>query len=389
MDNYLNSMRPEATNSPESGIVAVFNYGRDREGLTPLWTGEGDLPTPEFIHRAATEGLIAGDTFYTWQRGVPKLRQALADYHQRVYNKPMPAERFFITGSGMQAIQLAIQAIAGSGDEVIVPSPVWPNITAALGIMGAQPTMVAMDFSQNGWSLDLEKIASSITDKTKALFVNSPGNPTGWIASPDTLGEILNLARKHGIWIIADEVYGRFVYNGDRAPSFYDIAEENDRIIYINTFSKNWAMTGWRVGWISAPPELGQIFENLIQYSTSGVAGFMQRAAITAIDDGEAFFLEQRGKARQSRDILVEALDSTGKVQFAIPQGALYLFFSVDGEPDGVELAKRLVDEANVGLAPGEAFGPGGQGFLRACFLRDTGQIKAAAERMAECLCPS
>lgn len=389
MDNFINSMRSEATSSPESGIVAVFNYGRDREGLTPLWTGEGDLPTPEFIHRAATEGLIAGDTFYTWQRGVPKLRQALADYHQRVYGKSMPPERFFVTGSGMQAIQIAIQAIAGSGDEVIIPSPIWPNITAALGIMGAKPVLVSMDFSPNGWSLDLDKIASSITDKTTALFINSPGNPTGWMADLDMLQDILDLARKHGLWIIADEVYGRFVYNGDRAPSFYDIAEEEDRIIYVNTFSKNWAMTGWRVGWISAPPELGQIFENLIQYSTSGVAGFMQRGAIAALDEGEAFILEQREKARQSRDILVEALNSTGKARFAVPQGALYLFFSIDGEPDGIELAKRLVDEANVGLAPGEAFGPGGEGFLRACFLRDTDQIKAAAERMAECLRPS
>jgi len=389
LDNYLSSMRPEATGSPESGIVAVFNYGRGREGLIPLWTGEGDLPTPEFIHRAATEGLIAGDTFYTWQRGVPKLRQALADYHQRVYGKSMPAERFFITGSGMQAIQIAIQAIAGSGDEVIVPSPIWPNITAALGIMGAKPVMVAMDFSPNGWSLDLEKLASSITDKTKALFVNSPGNPTGWMADLDMLRDILALARKHGLWIIADEVYGRFVYNGDRAPSFYDIAKDDDRIIYVNTFSKNWAMTGWRVGWISAPPELGQIFENLIQYSTSGVAGFMQRGATAALDEGESFFLEQREKARQSRDILVDALNSTGKARFAVPQGALYLFFSVEGEPDGEELAKRLVDEANVGLAPGEAFGPGAQGFLRACFLRDSDQIKVAAERMAECLRPS
>ena len=386
MDHYLNTMRPEAVNSPESGIVAVFNYGRDRKDLIPLWTGEGDLPTPAFIHQAATEGLIDGDTFYTWQRGVPKLRQALADYHQRVYGKSMPADRFFITGSGMQAIQIAIQAVAGAGDEVIVPSPVWPNINAALGVMGAKSVEVAMDFSQNGWSLDLEKLASNITDKTKALFINSPGNPTGWMADLDQLREILDLARKNNLWIIADEVYGRYVYNGERAPSFYDIAEESDRIIYVNTFSKNWAMTGWRMGWISAPPELGQIFENLIQYSTSGVAGFMQRGATAALEHGEEFFLQQREKARESRDILMEALLSTGKVHFAKPQGALYLFFSVNGEPDAVKLAKRLVDEANVGLAPGEAFGGGGSGYLRACFLRDTDQIKAAAQRLAEAI---
>ena len=386
MNHFVEKMRPEAVNSPESGIVAVFNYGRDRKNLTPLWTGEGDLPTPAFIHNPATQGLENGQTFYTWQRGIPELRQSLSNYHSRIYDKDIPAENFFITGSGMQAIQIAIQAVAGSGDEVIVPSPVWPNITAALGIMGARPVEVTMDFSQNGWSLDLDRLANSISDKTRALFINSPGNPTGWTADHDQLRAILALARKHGLWIIADEVYGRFVYNGDRAPSFYDVAGDDDRIIYVNTFSKNWAMTGWRVGWVSAPASLGQVFENLIQYSTSGVAEFMQRGAMAALDDGESFFLEQREKARDSRDVLANALASTGKVRFANPQGALYLFFSVDGEPDSVALAKRLVDEANVGLAPGGAFGPGGEGFLRACFLRDTGEIEAAAGRLAKAI---
>lgn len=389
LNHYLSSLRREAVEVPESGIVAVFNYGRLKENLTPLWTGEGDLPTPAFIYDAATRGLENGETFYTWQRGIPELRQALSAYHKRLYNKDISAENFFITGSGMQAIQIAVQAIAGSGDEVIIPSPIWPNITAALGVMGARPVEVPMDFSENGWSLDIDRLASAITPKTTALFINSPGNPTGWMADLDVLREVLELARKNDLWIIADEVYGRFVYNGDRAPSFYDIAEDDDRILYVNTFSKNWAMTGWRMGWISAPAELGQIFENLIQYSTSGVAAFMQRGAIEALENGDAFFLEQREKAHKSRDILSNALMSTGKVRCAIPQGALYLFFSVDGEPDSVALAKRLVDEANVGLAPGSAFGPGGDNFLRACFLRDSDEIAAAAERMAECIRPS
>ncbi len=362
--------------------MTVINYGQLKPGLIPLWTGEGDLPTPSFIHKAATKGLEDGETFYTWQRGIPELRQALSDYHKRIYSKDIPAERFFVTGSGMQAIQIAVQAIAGKDDEVIVPSPIWPNISAALGIMGAKPVHVPFDFSQNGWSLDLDKIESAISSKTKAIFVNSPGNPTGWMADRDTLRKILDIARKHGLWIIADEVYSRYVYEGDRAPSYYDVADDDDRILYVNTFSKNWAMTGWRVGWISAPTEIGNVLENLIQYSTSGVAAFMQRGCVEALLHGEEFLHSQRQKAMQSRDILAGALMSTGRVQCAIPQGAFYLYFTVEGFADTMKLALQLVDEANVGLAPGGTFGPGGANFLRACFLRDAVEITTAAERL-------
>ena len=386
MISLLDSLRPEALATPESGIVAVVNHGRTKPGLIPLWVGEGDASTPSFISEAVTKSLERGETFYTWQRGIPELRQALADYHTRIYDRQFSPERFFVTGSGMQAIQLAIQAVAGKDDEVIVPSPVWPNITAALNIMGAKPVEIQFDFADNGWSLDIDKVAASITAKTRALFINSPGNPTGWLASRDQLAELLDIARRHGLWIIADEVYHRFVYSIDRAPSFYDVAEAEDRILFVNTFSKNWAMTGWRVGWISAPPELGQIIENLIQYSTSGVAAFMQRAAVEALEKGEIFLEEQRQKAADSRKVLMEALATSERIRLAPPEGAFYLFFAIRGESDSRALAIKLVDEANIGLAPGDAFGPGGGGFLRACFLRDTNEIREAATRLADWL---
>ncbi len=386
VNQFLSSLRPEAADAPESGIVAVFNYGREKSDLIPLWVGEGDLPTPSFIHEATTRGLESGQTFYTWQRGIPELRSALSRYHARVYGKKIPDEHFYVTGSGMQAIQIAVQAVAGKGDQVIVPSPVWPNITAALGVMGAEPVQVQIDFSKNGWSLDIDKIAGAVTAHTRALFINTPGNPTGWMADEDCLHDILELARKHGLWIIADEVYGRFAYGCDRAPSFYDVAGPNDRVLYANTFSKNWAMTGWRMGWISAPPEIGQVLENLIQYSTSGVPEFTQRGAIEALENGESFLLSQRQKAHKNRDLLANALIATGKAQCAIPHGTFYLFFSVDGHLDSTKLAMQLVDEAKVGLAPGGAFGPGGEPFLRACFLRDTDEIKTATERLVDWL---
>jgi aspartate/methionine/tyrosine aminotransferase len=384
--SLLSSLREEARLAPESGIVEVMNYGRDRPGMIPLWAGEGDLPTPDFICAAAARSLEAGETFYTWQRGIPDLRQALADYRSRLHGRPFSPDRFFITGSGMQAIQTAKRMVAGTGDEVIVPTPGWPNSAAATEIGGARAVNVVMDFTDNGWQLDLQKLFDACGPKTRAIFINSPGNPTGWVLDHDDMCAVLAFARKKGLWIIADEVYERFYFDGSRAPSFHDVAEPEDRILYVNTFSKNWAMTGWRIGWIEAPAELGQVIENLIQYSTSGVAAFMQRAAIAGLNEGEEFIAYQVDRARQGRDIVCDTLAGTGRVRFARPAGAFYLFFAIDGEPDVRKLGLRLVDEANVGLAPGTAFGPGGEGFMRLCFARGADSLAEAANRLADWL---
>ena len=380
--NLLKSLRRAARQAPESGIVAVMDYGRDRDGMIPLWAGEGDLPTPDFICRAAAKSLEKGETFYTWQRGLPELRQALAEYHAMQFGRPFSPDRFVVTGSGMQAIQIAIAAVAGAGDEVIIPTPAWPNFSAALGVAGAIAACVPVRLEGEGWVLDPATIAAAIGPQTRALFINSPANPTGWTASRDELRDILALARRHGLWIIADEVYNRFVHAGIRAASFYDVAEPEDRILFVNTFSKNWAMTGWRIGWISAPPELAGVLENLIQYSTSGVAAFMQRAAIVALNEGEEFVERQIARARAGRDVVCTALAGSDRVKFAWPAGAFYLFFSIDGEADTAGLGLRLVDEANIGLAPGTAFGPGGEQFMRICFARRADDLAEAMRRL-------
>ena len=385
--SLIEGLRAEARAAPESGIVEAMNYGRLRDGLTPLWAGEGDLPTPAFICEAATRSLAAGETFYTWQRGIPPLREALARYHTRLYNREFSPEEFYVTGSGMQAIQIAMAMVSGAGDEVLIPTPTWPNCAAAAGITGARPVEVPMSFGNDGWSLDLERLAAAVTPKTRALFVVSPSNPTGWTASRRELAALLALARRHGLWIVADETYARFWYGeGSRAPSFFDVMDGQDRVLFVNTFSKNWAMTGWRIGWIAAHPSLGQVIENMIQYSTSGVAQFMQRAAVTAIERGESFVEHLIERARRGRDIACEGLAATGRCRFVPPQGAFYLFFSVEGESDTRRLVMRLIDEANVGMAPGTAFGAGGERFLRLCFARNPEQLEAAVGRVAAVL---
>ncbi|MCC7347774.1 MAG: pyridoxal phosphate-dependent aminotransferase [Variibacter sp.] len=357
-----------------------MNYGRARGNVIPMWAGEGDLPTPSFITDAAARALAAGETFYTWQRGIPELREALAQYHQRLYGRAFSADEFYVTGSGMQAIQIALAMTVAAGDEILIPTPTWPNAAAATGVLGARTVDVPMRFGNAGWTLDLERMAAAVTARTRALFLVSPSNPTGWTATPEELRALLALARREGLWIIADETYARFWYGeGPRAPSFLDVMEPDDRILFVNTFSKNWAMTGWRMGWILAHPALGQVIENLIQYATSGVAQFMQRAGVAALQDGEEFVALQIARARAGRDLMAAALAATGRCRFALPQGAFYLLFAVEGESDTRRLAMRIIDEGGVGLAPGSAFGAGGEGFLRLCFARDPAQLRAAA----------
>ncbi len=378
----MTTISPRALAAPESGIVEVVNYARGRDGLIPLWVGEGDLSTPAFISEAASEALLTGETFYTWQRGIPPLREALSRYYQRRFQKDLSPDHFYVTGSGMQAIKLAIEAITSPGDEMVLLTPAWPNFAAAAELSGAKPVPVQLRFENGMWQLDLERLEAAIGPKTKALFINTPSNPTGWTASHDDLRAILGLARKHGLWIVADEIYALYHYAGGRAPSFLDVMDDDERIIFVNSFSKNWSMTGWRVGWIVAPPAIGQVLENLVQYATSGVAQFMQRGAVAALDEGDAFVDANIAKAAQSRDLLCDALIATNRVETLKPDGAIYTFLKIDGVTDSRAAAIDIVDKTGVGLAPGTAFGDGGSLFMRACFLRDPAQVAEAASRL-------
>jgi aspartate/methionine/tyrosine aminotransferase len=381
-DRLIDHIRAAARGMELSGIVEAMKYGFGREGLIPLWAGEGDLPTPDFICDAATRSLKAGETFYTWQRGIPELRAALARYHARLYGAAPDPERFFVTASGMHAIVIAFALTLDAGDEVVIPTPCWPNAGAAADAAAARPVFVPMTLGENGFALDLDRLAAAVTPRTRVLFINTPGNPTGWTATHDELSAILALARKRGLWIVADEVYHRFYYGGaPRAPSFHDVMAPDDRILFVNTFSKNWAMTGWRIGWIEADPSLGQVIENLIQASTSGVAVFMQRAAVVALDRGEGFVAHQVERARRGRDIIAQ-LRETGRVRLVPPAGAFYQLLAIDGEPDSRALCFRLIDEANIGLAPGTAFGPGAEAYLRLCFARSPASLTHAVERL-------
>ena len=384
------NLRPEAEQAPTSGIVDVFSYGRLKSGIIPLWVGEGDLPTPSFICEAAARSLSEGETFYTYQRGIPELRQAIARYHEGVYRKAFDPERFFVTSGGMPAMQLAFRMLSGNGDEVLIPTPAWPNFAGAITIAGARPVAVPMTIDAKGWHLDFERLEQAITPRTRVLVINSPSNPTGWTATHADLRAALDLARRHGLWIVADEIYSRFIHDpalaiDGRTPSFRDVMEPEDKILFVQTFSKNWAMTGWRLGWLEAPPVLGQVIENLIQYQTSGTPTVIQRAGVAAIEQGESFLADQIVRAKQGREI-VGRLAETGLVELPPPSGAFYAFLKIKGATSSKDIAFRLIDEANVGLAPGSAFGEAGEGFLRLCYLRKPGDVEEAVRRISDAL---
>src|SRR5271156_2719114 len=390
VNNWPDLIRPTMRDVATSGIVEVFNYGRGRQGLVPLWVGEGDLPTPPFISEAAKTSLDRGETFYTWQRGVPDLRAAIAAYRARVYGAAsgggaFSPENFFVTIGGMHAIEIATRLIVRPADEALIPSPTWPNFVGALEISGARAGRGRLA-RRSRWSLDPDKLARAVTPATRLIFFNSPANPSGFVATREEIAATLSIARRHGLWIIADEISGRLTYDGARAPSFHDVMTPDDKILFVQTLSKNWAMTGFRVGWLEAPPALGDVIENLVQFTTSGVPVFTQRAATVALDEGEAFLASQVDRCRRSRDILCEGLKATGRVRFSEPEAAFYLFCSVDGFADSRAPALRLIAEAGVGAAPGGAFGPGGESHLRLCFARDPDQIADATRRMANWL---
>jgi aspartate/methionine/tyrosine aminotransferase len=388
--NWLAEIHQDMRDVAPSGIVEVFDYGRGRQGLIPLWVGEGDQPTPSFISEAAKASLDRGETFYTAQAGIPDLRKAISDYMTRVYGaaaggEPFSPSRFFVTIGGMHAIEIASRLTLGPGDEALIPSPAWPNFVGAIETSGARAISVPLG-REGRWSLDPERLGAAVTPATKAIFLNSPANPTGFIATREEIAATLEIARRDGLWIIADEIYGRITYDGACAPSFHDVMAADDKILFVQTLSKNWAMTGFRVGWLEAPPALAPVIENLVQFTSSGVPVFTQRAAVAALTEGEAFLARQIERCRRSRDILCEGLKATGRVRFFEPEAAFYLFFTVEGFSDSRALALRLIDEAGVGVAPGTAFGPGGEGYLRVCFARDPAQIEEATRRIARWL---
>lgn len=376
------SIRPQIEHLRDSPIVEVWRLGFQVADVIGLWAGEVDVPTPRFICDAAYKALLEGKTFYTHKRGIPELRAALQRYHRRLWNVELADERIAVTSAGMNAVMLICQTVIQPGDNAVFVTPTWPNVERAAEVQGAEVREVAMRSGEDGWVLDLQQLFDRCDARTRLIYYASPGNPTGWTIPPGQQRALLDFARRRGIFLLADEVYHRFVYNCPVAPSILQSAHDDDPVFVVNSFSKAWAMTGWRLGWMVYPRELAMPFEKLIEYNTSGGQPFLQEAGIVALDDGDPFVAELVERSRRGRDLVIERLQRMPGVRVTSCQAAFYVMFEIDGIADTLAFCKQLVTEARVGLAPGAAFGAGAEGKIRLCYAKTEANLVRAMDRL-------
>jgi aspartate aminotransferase len=378
-------LRPAIEALPSSRIREIAHAGMGRADLIPLWFGEPDTPTPKFICEAAARALAAGDTFYQPNAGIHELRATLADYMNRLYGTRLTPENVIVSASAMNALMLVMQALVDPGDVVVTTTPSWPNLPALPQILSGTVRSVPLTPGNAGWRLDLDRLFDACGARTRVIFLNSPNNPTGWMMSAEQQREVLAFARRRGIWIVSDEVYARLVYDRRHAPSFLEQAEPDDRVIVVNSFSKTWSMTGWRLGWITAPAELGPSFEMLTEYNIAGPPGFVQRAGIVAVQQGEPFVAEIVARYRAARDLVLERVGAVPRLSLARPEAAFYAFIRVDGMSDSVAFGKDLLIKTGVGVAPGAAFADGDHpcdDYLRLCFAGTPRILEQAFDRL-------
>jgi aspartate/methionine/tyrosine aminotransferase len=380
----IGDLRRSIASLPSSKIREVAHIGMGREDVIPLWFGESDLPTPKFICDAAARALEAGDTFYQPNSGIPELRTALAGYMNRLYGSKLTADNVIVSASGMNALMLVMQSLVDPGDVVVTTTPAWPNLPAVPRILTGEVREVPLSPSNAGWRLDLDRLLDACDARTRVIFLNSPNNPTGWMMSAEEQSAVLEFARKRGIWIVSDDVYARIVYDCPVAPSFLEQALEGDRLIVVNSFSKSWSMTGWRLGWITVAAELGLTFEMLTEYNIAGPAGFIQRAGVVAVQEGEACVQETVERYRTARDLTVARIAEIPRLSLPKPEAAFYALIRVEGMDDSVAFAKQLLARTGVGLAPGSAFGDHSHDFLRLCFAASRPKLEQAFDRIEE-----
>jgi aspartate/methionine/tyrosine aminotransferase len=387
-------IRPAILNLAPNGISEVSRIGLGDPDIIPLWFGESDLVTPDFISNAAKKALDDGKTFYTHARGLTELREALRGFHRRTVDVDIPLDRITVPGAAMMAVVCALQCVVETGDNIVCVSPVWPNIFQAAQICGAGIKFARLDedWAAGRWTLDLEKLTATCDARTKAIFISSPNNPTGWIMPREQQIALLDFCRAKGIAIISDEVYGTLVYDGSKhAPSYLQVANDDDAVFVVNGFSKPWAMTGWRIGWLVHPLRLSESLGILAMANNTGSTVFAQYGALAALSpQGDVFRAQMLAKCENGRRVVEKFLASQNRIRWIKPEGAFYGFLHVEGLKDGLSFAQELVRTARVGVAPGSAFAPPedlkSDQFLRICFAQDAAKLEVGLERLGQAI---
>jgi len=381
-------IRPQIMDLQVENIAQMAVRAQSIPDVITLWYGEGDVETPEFIRAAAKASLDHGDTFYVPDmRGLPALTKVLSQYQSRLHGREIPVVRSTITPGGMQSVFMALQLVAEMGSNVVYIEPQWPNIRNAIHVIGAEPRPVFLREVNGSWSLDLEDIYRACDARTRAIMFSTPSNPLGWTASRAELEALLEFSRETGIWTISDELYNRLYFHGEAAPSILQVADDEDRAMSVNGFSKAWAMTGWRIGWLTHPASVAKPLSAITQYMNSGTAAFVQAGAKAALEEGEAFAASTRDRCREGVDIAYRILGAANRIVLPTkPAGGMYVFFSVEGERNSTEICQRFLEEARVGLAPGWLFGEASKAHMRMCVCRDPAEIEEACKRIVALL---
>ena len=381
--NTLNAhlgIRKEIRELTFSPIREIVRYAENQNEVVPFWFGEPDVSTPDFISRAAKVALDHGDTFYAPNAGIPKLREAIANYMNDLYQTEITFEQITVSVSAMNAIMIAAQALVQKDSKIVVLLPSWPNIPAVQKIMGARVEGIPIQMNDGKWKLDLNQLFDKCGSDTSVIVINSPNNPSGWTMSTEEQKAVLDFARKKGIWIVSDEVYARLSFNHRHAPSFCEMIDLDDRVVVVNSFSKSWAMTGWRLGWLTAPVEVSREFEKLTEYNVAGPPPFIQQAGVVALRDGEAFIQESNERYLNALSVFSDWASSENRIEFDRPEATFYAFFRVRDGMDSMKMAKDLLLKNNVGLAPGCAFGTQYDSYLRLCFAASLSKLERGLE---------
>ncbi|WP_404401812.1 pyridoxal phosphate-dependent aminotransferase [Pelagibacterium halotolerans] len=383
--SFSPTVRPTVAALTSSRIRDIANAAMGKNDVAAFWFGESDEPTPDFIREAAQTALTEGQTFYTHNLGLPELREAIADYESRLHGVSLSSSRIAVTGSGVSALMIAGQLVLSPGDKAVVVTPIWPNIAEGPRLIGAEVIRHPLTIRNGRWTLDIDRLIETLTPDIAFLILNAPNNPTGFTMTSEDQKAILEHCRKHGIWLLSDEVYERLIFDGtDAAPSMIRHAEPEDRLILVNSFSKAWRMTGWRLGWLTLPEAMMPDVPKVIEYNTSCAPAFVQKGALAALTDrrGEDAVNALKASLGTARATLLEGLAATGRIEVPDADGAMYAFFRIDGHPNDMAVAKALVTDYGLGLAPGSAFGPEGDGWLRWCYAAKPERIAEGVERL-------
>ncbi len=392
------SFAPSAARVPESRIRALADVAFGMEDVLFLQFGESTIPTPPYVVEAVNRAAQEGWTFYSPNQGLPSLRDAIANLIVRLHGVEIGPPEIQVTSGAVQALNLAIKCVIDPGDEALVLSPNWPNGSAMVEMFGGRTVEVPMARAGQRFTPDLEAMERALSQRTRLLLYASPSNPLGWTATVAEQRMLLDFARQHGLWLLTDEVYERIYYGGQGAaegergqavggqiaPSILKLCTREDAVIVVNSFSKTYCMTGWRLGWMVSRADFVQKAAQLNEFIVSHAPPMIQRGGEAAIAHGEDDVAAMVEEFQERRDFCAGMLRTVPGVNLPEPEGAFYLFPELDGVNDSFEFALELLRKKQVAVAPGSAFGNGGEGSIRICYAPGMDVLEPAMERICE-----